>query len=351
MCPAMRSSSLLGGAHQLERAAPRRCRGGARLQEPGACGAGLPLAEDERAAGASDLPLEGILLAVLTVLFASEAIYRGIQHRKQGLVPFIVASIIFGPLLPVPTEAIEFSGTKIATRQPRLRDVSIEIKPLGSRVKPEDLSVFLVLAPNKGTIGASGPAAKFDFDTIPEGFYHVLVKDSAGHHSPLENKSVAGAHLPVAQRAPRQPLLPGRPRRLAARFRTLRQARDLHFDVPGRRPPGQLGEQLVPRRLQLAVMFRPHQDLHPPRLPLLVEEFEKVRLAVHHRDHARLARQLPRGLSDVPVAVDPAPRLAALLLRRGVPNPLRSTPNGKPCSLTASVRCRCSPKLLLWVWL
>jgi len=110
-----------------------------------------------------------ILPAALTVAFAGVAIYRGIQHRKQGLVPFIIASIISGSLLAVPVETIEFSGTKIAARQPRLRDVSIEMNSLGSQVKPEDLAVFLVPAPNKGTISANGPRAQFDFGAIPQG--------------------------------------------------------------------------------------------------------------------------------------------------------------------------------------
>ena len=97
------------------------------------------------------------------------AISSETQHRKQGLVPFIIASIIPGSLLAVPVETIAFSETKIATRQPRLRDVSIEIKSLGSQVKPEDLSFFLVPAPNKGPISANGPRAQFGFEAIPEG--------------------------------------------------------------------------------------------------------------------------------------------------------------------------------------
>ena len=90
------------------------------------------------------------------------------------------------------------------------------IKSLGSQVKPEDLPVFLVPAPNKGTLGASGPAAKLAFEAIPEGFYHVLVTDSAGHHALLENKSVAGANLELdlIPRFPEQASLSGVARRL-----------------------------------------------------------------------------------------------------------------------------------------
>lgn len=91
------------------------------------------------------------------------AISSETQHRKQGIVPFIIASIIPGSLLAVPVETIEFSGTKIATRQPRLRDVSIEIKSLGSQVKPEDLSFILVPAPHKGPISANGPPGTVRF--------------------------------------------------------------------------------------------------------------------------------------------------------------------------------------------
>lgn len=160
-----------------------------------------------------------ILLVVLTVAFAGVAIYRGIKHRKEGIVPFIIASIILGSLLALPVETIEFLGTKIAIRGPRLRDVSIEIKSLGSQLKPEDLSVFLVPAPNKGTISASEPTAKFDFEAVPEGFYHVLVKDSAGHHSLLENKSVAGANLELdpIPRFPEEASLSGVVRRFGSR--------------------------------------------------------------------------------------------------------------------------------------
>ena len=136
-----------------------------------------------------------ILLAVLAIAFAGVAIYRGIKQRKEGIAFFIIASIVLVALIAVPVESVEFAGTKIAIRGPRLRDVSIEIKTLSSQVQADKLSVFLVPTQNRGAISDSGPAAKFDFKGIPEGFYHVLVADRDGHHSLLEPKAVAGTTI------------------------------------------------------------------------------------------------------------------------------------------------------------
>ena len=135
-----------------------------------------------------------ILLGALAIAFAGVAIYKGIKHRREGIAFFIIASIILGALVAVPVESIEFAGTKIAIRGPRLRDVSIEIKSLSSQVQADELSVFLVPTQNQGTVSASGQAAKFDFQGIPEGFYHVLVADTAGHYS-LDSRSVSGRTL------------------------------------------------------------------------------------------------------------------------------------------------------------
>lgn len=136
-----------------------------------------------------------ILLVVLAIAFAGVAIYRGIKLRREGIALFIIASVILGVLLAFPVESVEFAGTKITIRGPRLRDVSIEIKSLSSQVQADDLSVFLVPTQNRGANSESGPAAKFDFKGISEGFYHVLVADAAGHHSLLEPKAVAGTTL------------------------------------------------------------------------------------------------------------------------------------------------------------
>ena len=134
-----------------------------------------------------------ILLVVLTGAFACVAIYRGIKLHGKGTTSFLVASIVLGALLAVPVETIEFLGTKISIRGPRLRDVSIEIESLSSQVRADELSVFLVPARNRGTVSDSGQAARVDFKEIPEDIYHVLVADGAGHHSLLEDRSVAGA--------------------------------------------------------------------------------------------------------------------------------------------------------------
>lgn len=136
-----------------------------------------------------------ILLVVLAIAFAGVAIYRGIKLRKEGIALFIIASVILGVLLAFPVESVEFAGTKIAIRGPRLRDVSIEIKSLSSQMQADDLSVFLVPTQNRGTVSNGGQGAKFGFTGIPEGFYHVLVADAAGHHSLLEPKAVAGTTL------------------------------------------------------------------------------------------------------------------------------------------------------------
>lgn len=136
-----------------------------------------------------------ILLAVLAIAFAGVAIFRGIKQRKEGIAFFIIASIVLVALVAVPVESFEFAGMKIVIGGPRLRDVSIEIKSLSSQVQADDLSVFLVPTRNRGAISDGGPAAKFDFKEIPEGFYHVLVADAAGHHSLLEPKAVAGTTL------------------------------------------------------------------------------------------------------------------------------------------------------------
>ena len=84
------------------------------------------------------------------------------------------------------------SPQRASIRGPRLRDVSIGIESLSSQVRADELSVFLVPARNRGTVSDSGQAARVDFKEIPEDIYHVLVADGAGHHSLLEDRSVAG---------------------------------------------------------------------------------------------------------------------------------------------------------------
>ena len=85
----------------------------------------------------------------LTVVFTGSAVYRVIKHRKQGRVPFVIASIILGSLMVVPVRTIEFSETKIAARS--LACAMSRLRSSRSAAKSEDLSVFLGPAPNKGT--------------------------------------------------------------------------------------------------------------------------------------------------------------------------------------------------------
>lgn len=135
------------------------------------------------------------LLVFLALAFAGVAIYRGIKHHTKHVAFFVIASIILVALLAVPVESLEFAGTKIAIRGPRLRDVSIEIKSLSNQVQADELSVFLLPTQNKGALSDGGQAAKFGFKGIPEGFYHVLVADAAGNHSLLDSRSVSGTTL------------------------------------------------------------------------------------------------------------------------------------------------------------
>ncbi len=134
-----------------------------------------------------------ILLVVLTGAFACVAIYRGIKLHGKGTTSFLVASIVLGALLAVPVETIEFLGTKISIRGPRLRDVSIEIESLSSQVRADELSVFLVPARNRGTVSDSGQATRVDFKEIPEDIYHVLV---ALLHGP---EQIADLPVPVVE--------------------------------------------------------------------------------------------------------------------------------------------------------
>ena len=67
-------------------------------------------------------------------------------------------------------------------------------------------------------------------------------------------------------------------------------------------------------------MLRAHQQLHPRRAALGVEQFEDIRFPIAHRDHPRPAANLTHGSRNVRETVQPTPGVPPLLGRRRPPH-------------------------------